>query len=109
VIPRNVRFLDGSAFCDTALSSISISIEIWNERFVSANDLLIDIVDHTLIRIFSTSQAIVIPRDIEILGSCCFGKCESVFSVSLEPIHDGGGSNRMHFHFHFHFPPFNQL
>jgi hypothetical protein len=62
----------------------SISIEIGNERFVIENDLLIDIVDHTLIRNLSTSSNIPIPPSIEILGSNCFSRCKSLSSISFE-------------------------
>jgi hypothetical protein len=70
VIPRNVQFIDGSAFIGVTLSSISI--ESGNEIFVIEHDILIDVVDHKLIRNFSTSSEIEIGRDIEILGSNCF-------------------------------------
>jgi hypothetical protein len=48
VIPRNVRFIDSSAFTDLTL--LSISIESGNEIFVIENDFVRDIVDHKLIR-----------------------------------------------------------
>jgi hypothetical protein len=67
VIPRNVQFIDGSAFCAVTLSSIMI--ESGNNTFVIANDLLIDIVHHELIRNFSTSSTVHIPSHIEIPGS----------------------------------------
>jgi hypothetical protein len=66
VIPRNVQFIDGSAFMDMTLSSISI--ESGNEIFVIEHDFLIDILHHKLIRNFSKSSAIEIGNNIEILG-----------------------------------------
>jgi hypothetical protein len=82
VIPRAVRFIDGSAFQE--VKSSSISIESGNERFVLRDDFLIDIVDHKLIRNLSNLPSVIIPRDIEILGSKCFCSCRSLESVSFE-------------------------
>jgi hypothetical protein len=73
VIPRNTEFIDGSAFENVTLSFISI--ESGNKRFVIRGEMLIDIVDHKLIRNFSSSPSVTIPRDIEILGSLCFSAC----------------------------------
>jgi hypothetical protein len=82
VIPRNAEFIDGSAFEGVKLASISI--EIGNERFVSRGEMLIDIVDHKLIRNLSRSSSVAIPGDVEILGSGCFASCRSVKFVSFE-------------------------
>jgi hypothetical protein len=73
VIPRSVRFIDGSAFDTMELSAISI--ENGNERFAIREALLIDVVDHTLIHTLSQSSSVLIPPDIEILGSKCFSFC----------------------------------
>jgi hypothetical protein len=54
MIPRNVQFINGSAFCNMRLSSITI--ESWNNTFIIENYLLIDISRHKLIRNFSTSS-----------------------------------------------------
>jgi hypothetical protein len=87
VIPRNVRFIDDSAFQNVELSSISI--ESGNERFVIREDLLIDIVDHELIRNFSSSSWVIIPRDIEILGSFCFlARADHLNPSHLNQIHN---------------------
>jgi hypothetical protein len=83
VIPRNVKFIDGSAFIGVTLSSISI--ESGNEIFVIENDFLIDILRHKLIRNFSKSSAIELAGDIEILGSNCFSRCKSLSSIRFEP------------------------
>jgi hypothetical protein len=64
VIPRNVRFIDGSAFRSVTLSSISI--ESGNEIFVIEKDILIDVFHHKLIRNFSKSSAIEIANNVEI-------------------------------------------
>jgi hypothetical protein len=82
MIPRNVQFIDGSAFCNVKFSSIGI--ESGNHTFVVENDLLIDIVCHKLIRNFSRSSIIHLPNDIEILGSSCFSWCGQLSSISFE-------------------------
>jgi hypothetical protein len=82
VIPCGVQFIDGSAFRNMELSSISI--ESGNKRFVIRDDFLIDIVDHKLIRNFSNSPSVMIPCDIEILYSECFSWCQSLESVTFE-------------------------
>jgi hypothetical protein len=82
VIPKNVQFIDGSAFRDVRLSSISIESE--NERFAIENDLLIDLVDHILIRNFSNLSNVTISASIKILGSGCLSFCYSLSSISFE-------------------------
>jgi hypothetical protein len=49
-IPRSARFVDCSATVSSRL--YSISIEAGHDRFVTKNDILIDIIDHRLIRFF---------------------------------------------------------
>jgi hypothetical protein len=82
VIPRNVQFIDSSAFINASISSISI--ESGNELFVIENQFLIDIVHHRLIRNFSGSSNIEIGSDIEILGLFCFSHCNSLSSISFK-------------------------
>jgi hypothetical protein len=82
VIPRNVRFIEGSAFCNVRLSSISI--ETGNDISVVESCFLIDILDHKLIRNFSKSSEIEIARDIEIFGSDCFSFFVSLSSIRCE-------------------------
>jgi hypothetical protein len=82
VIPRNVQFIDGSAFINVTL--LSISIESGNEIFVIEHDFLIDILHHKLIRNFSKSSSIEIGMNIEIVGTNCFSNCESLFSITFE-------------------------
>jgi hypothetical protein len=79
IIRRNAQFIDGSAFYDVKLSSITIESD--NNRFVVENDLLIDIICHKLIRDFSQSSTVHISNDIEILGSSCFSYCELLSSI----------------------------
>jgi hypothetical protein len=82
VIPRNVQFIDGSAFCGVRLSSISI--ESGNKIFAIENDFLIDIVHHKLIYNLSNSLKITIPSDMEILEPNCFSNCDFLSSISFE-------------------------
>jgi hypothetical protein len=69
-IPRDVRFINGCAFVQAHLSSISL--EAGHDPLVIENDFLIDIVDHRLIRNFSRSCHIEIMITVEIVGSSCF-------------------------------------
>jgi hypothetical protein len=82
IIPRNVQFIDGLALSNLTLSSISI--ENGNERFGIENNLLIDIVDHQLLRNFGNSSNLQIPSDIEILESDCFASCEMLSLITFE-------------------------
>jgi hypothetical protein len=82
VIPRNVQFIDGSAFPNLPLSFISM--EPGNEHFVIENDFLIDIINYKLIHYLSDSPYVHIGSDIEILGSSCFSFCHQVLSLTFE-------------------------
>jgi hypothetical protein len=86
VIPRNVQFIDGSAFCNVPLSSISI--ESGNNTFIIQNDLLIDIICDKLIRNFSRSSKVDIPNHIEILVRNVFPFVSRCHHFHLNPIHD---------------------
>jgi hypothetical protein len=83
LIPRNVQFIDGSAFIGVTLSSISI--ESGNEIFVIEKGFLIDVFHHKLIRNFSESSKIEIAKNIEILGSSSFSNCKSLLAITFEP------------------------
>jgi hypothetical protein len=75
VIPRKVQFIDGSAFLNVTLSSISI--ESGNEYFVIEHEFLIDVLHHKLIRHLWESSEIKIGRNVEMLGLRCFSNCRS--------------------------------
>jgi hypothetical protein len=77
-----VQFIDGSAFTNTKLDSFFIEAE--SDVFHVEHEFLIDIVHHKLIRNFSDSSNIEIPRMIEIFGSSCFSYCQSLSSISFE-------------------------
>jgi hypothetical protein len=78
----DVQFIDGSAFMYVTLSSISI--ESGNVIFVIEKAFLIDVLNHKLIRNFSTSSSIEIGSNIEILGPKCFSFCQSLSSITFE-------------------------
>jgi hypothetical protein len=82
ILPRSVRFIDGFAFVATTITSISV--ETGNTIFEMVNEYLIDIVSHKLIRNFSCSSSITIPRSLKILGSSCFSFCQSLSSITFE-------------------------
>jgi hypothetical protein len=82
VIPRNVRFIDGSAFLGVTFSSISI--ELGNKIFAIENDFIVDVLHHKLIRNISKPSKIEISSQIEIFGSKCFLRCESLSSITFE-------------------------
>jgi hypothetical protein len=77
-----VQVIDGYAFVGVKLDSISI--EAGNDIFHIEHEFLIDIVHHKLIRNITISSDVEIPRTIEILGSSCFQRCESLSSISFE-------------------------
>jgi putative transposon-encoded protein len=81
VIPRNVEFIDGSAFLESEICSISVENE--NSTFVIKNCMLIDIVYHKLVRNFSNSSHIQIPGHLEILGSSCCANYKSLSSTQM--------------------------
>jgi hypothetical protein len=82
VIPRNVQFIDGSAFVNVTLSSISI--ESGNGIILIEKDFLILVLNHKLIRNFSELSTIEIGRNIKMLGSFCFSYCKSLSSITFE-------------------------
>jgi hypothetical protein len=77
-----VHFIDGSAFSDVKLDSVLI--EAGNDIFHLEHKFLIAIIHHKLIRNFSVSSKIEIPRTIEILCSLCFSECKLLSSISFE-------------------------
>jgi hypothetical protein len=81
-MPRNVEFVDGSAF--SRIKSICVLLEAGHANFAIEQDFLVDVLNQRLICSFSSSSNIEIPRDIEILGSSCFFHCESLSSISFE-------------------------
>jgi hypothetical protein len=62
----------------------SVRIESGDTIFRVENDLLIDVPHHKLIRNFSTSSSIMIPCQIESLGSFSFSYCKSFSSITFE-------------------------
>jgi hypothetical protein len=64
-IPRDVDFIDGTAFLD--LSQISLSIEAGNSRFIVDSSFILDSSRSKLIQCFGCGHDIAIPFNIEIL------------------------------------------
>jgi hypothetical protein len=81
-IPRKVQFIDGSAFI--GIKQNYVSIESGQKRFAISKKFLVDIIDHRLIRNFSSLSCVTILSDIEIFGSNCFSFCKSLSSISFE-------------------------
>jgi hypothetical protein len=85
-IPSQVQLINGSASCSVNLSTCLI--ECGNRRFVFDKTVLLGVIDHRLIRDFSGSSHITIPRDIEILGSSCFRSVNDFYLFHSNHIHD---------------------
>jgi hypothetical protein len=66
------------------MKSNSVSIEIGNAIFKIEHTFLLDIVNHRLIRDFSSSSSFNVCADIEILGSSCFSHCQLLSSLLFE-------------------------
>jgi hypothetical protein len=81
-IPRSVQFIDGPAFDDVKIDSVSI--EAGNTIFEMINTFLIDIQSHKLIRSFSSLVNITIPYSLALLGSLCFSCCNLLSSITFE-------------------------
>jgi hypothetical protein len=81
-IPRTVEFIDGSAF--EAVPLHSITVDPGNAIFSMVDDFLIDIVHRTIIRNFSCSRIVRIPRWIENLGRYSFSYCSELAKVVFE-------------------------
>jgi hypothetical protein len=82
VIPRSVRFIHGSAFDSTPLTSMSI--ERGSKFFRVNNHFLIDILHAKLIHAFDIRSTVIIPKFVKIIGSFCFSACSLLSSISFE-------------------------
>jgi hypothetical protein len=81
-IPRNVEFLDVSAFFCT--SKISISIDPDNLHFAVRSNFVFDSSLTRLIRYFGQESDVIIPSYVEVLCSSCFSHFHSISSISFE-------------------------
>jgi hypothetical protein len=70
VIPRNVEFVQESAFVGCLMQLITVSED--KARFSINRDFLIDNIESRLIRYVGKSKEIHFWKDIEILGESCF-------------------------------------
>jgi hypothetical protein len=69
-IPRNLQFVDMSAFSKTSMISISITLDYL--PFVVESYFLLNSLNMRLIRCFGNESRIIIPRHVQILCSSCF-------------------------------------
>jgi hypothetical protein len=81
-IPRNVDFIDGSAFCCCRCQCITVDPH--NPRFSIDRDFLIDKIEIRLIRYFGSSTHVHIWKDIEILGVSCFDGYGRLGAIAFE-------------------------
>jgi hypothetical protein len=86
VIPSNVCFINASAFVGVNLSNCLI--ESGNQKFVCENAFLINVVDHKLIRSFSTSSHLEILTILKFLGHHVFQCVNHSHQSYLNQVHD---------------------
>jgi hypothetical protein len=70
VLPNTVTFVDGSAFVDTSL--VSVSVGIGSSQLIFRNHFLENILNGILIRYFGDSSSIQIDHSITCIGKGCF-------------------------------------
>jgi hypothetical protein len=80
-IPRNVDFIDGSAFA--GCEWLSVTVDPNNERFSTGGEFLINDPEKCLVRYFGHSREVQIWKDIEILGQSCFQECKQLEVVTF--------------------------
>jgi hypothetical protein len=84
-IPRDVDFIDGSAFSHIRnISNISILIQAGHSHFILDSSFIVDSSRSKLIGFFGCDSHVMIPFNIEILCSSCFSFCKSLSSISFE-------------------------
>jgi cellobiose-specific phosphotransferase system component IIB len=81
-IPPRVRFIDGAAFVEVSLNSISVSSD--NPNFRIYESFLEDFSGSTIYRYLGVSSSIVIPASVVVLGPRSFHACEALESVVFE-------------------------
>jgi hypothetical protein len=88
-IPKNVDYIDPSAFA--AIPTASISIEAGNRRFSICGTFLVDIIDSKAVRYFG-GHCVKNCDTIKVLGPLCFSGChlkEFCLPRSIEIIQQG--------------------
>jgi hypothetical protein len=81
-VPPLVEFIDGSAFCGTGMTAVSIDLTA--SRFTIDGDFLIDASGPSLISYFGTSAEPSISSRFRDVGSGCFYECWDVACVRFE-------------------------
>jgi hypothetical protein len=84
-IPKNVEFIDGSDFVDSALRSISVDPD--NSRFIIDRGFLFDAIRSTAIRYFGNSRTVEIWEQVQGLGTAC------IFRMDVENVAFEAGSS----------------
>jgi hypothetical protein len=82
VIPPSISFIDGSAFVQSSLSSISISPD--NQRFRVRDSFLEDVNGSTIYRYFGASASVVIRSSVRVIGKSSFHGCKFLKSVFFD-------------------------
>jgi hypothetical protein len=72
-IPRNVDFIDGSAFVGCSIGSVSVDRS--NKRFSIYQNFLYDTINLIAIRYFGAKRSVLLWNDLKVLGKCCFAGC----------------------------------
>jgi hypothetical protein len=70
-LPASVKAIDGSAFCDSGISSIEI--EEGSVSFRVVNEFLVDFEFRSLVLVMGSPESIEIPSSIEEIGPFCCG------------------------------------
>jgi hypothetical protein len=82
VIPRDVAFVDGSAFIRVSLDSVSVSGE--GSQLVVCDSFLEGCGGSIIYRYLGFSNSVMIPSRIVVLGPSSFSQCEEVEAVEFE-------------------------
>jgi hypothetical protein len=75
VIPASVTNLSGNAFCGCPKLN-RISVQAGNLHLGVVGPFLLDYSGRSLIRYFGSDSSVLVPRQIEVLCSSCFTRCE---------------------------------
>jgi hypothetical protein len=83
VLPKAVRYVDGSAFLGN--EGTLRSVESLSARIVMTDSFLIDVEEQILIRAVAPVGDFVCPREIRVVGKSCFNGSRYIRSAKFEP------------------------